>query len=718
MPERPHTTTTNEVSHTVWTEFISATKNRLSVSVKDFSAGQLYKYVSFWKSITTDYVILEAIQGVKIEFLDTPIPQKWEPCQYSFSDEEKLIIHLEIDKLLRKGVLIEIHPGKLEPQYLSNIFTRSKKDGSCRLILNLKEINESVVYHHFKMDTLKTAINLMTKNCFMASIDWKDAYYTVPVHKDFQKYLRFYFEGKFYQYTVLPNGLACAPRLFTKISKPIFSELRRQGMVNTSYIDDSLLLGDTLNDCRINVIETVNISNQAGFVIHPGKSVFQPVQIIEYLGFILNSINMTVALTPQKKMKLKTLCTQLMQVQSYCKIQLVAQCIGVIVASFPGVLYGRLFYRALEADKILALQLNQGNFDASMTLTSAANLDLRWWIDNIDQAYCPVSHGAPTITLASDASMTGWGGVIVASAIPVKGATTTGGNWSTTESAEHINFLELQAAWFTIRSFCGDLQGLHVRIKMDNTTAIAYINNMGGKTKSCNSLARKIWMWCMSKEIWLSAAHIPGVQNGQADKISRTDHNNTEWQLDGRLFNWLVEQWGRPEIDLFASRLNCQLDAYVSWKPDPFAVAIDAFSITWDKYGYIFPPFSLISKILQKVIEDETKKLIMIVPFWTTQPWFPKLTRMLTDCVFLLPREKTTLTNPHHQGTPLKHMRLIACQVSTDRSKTTAFLQRLKTSSCRHGRTGHKNNIVCTKNNGLTIVVHGISIPLHRAWEM
>ena len=69
------------------------------------------------------------------------------------------------------------------------------------------------------MQTLQAAIGLMTGNCFMGSIDWKDAYYSVAIDKHDRKLL-------FYQFTCLPNGLASAPRLFTKLTKPFFANLK------------------------------------------------------------------------------------------------------------------------------------------------------------------------------------------------------------------------------------------------------------------------------------------------------------------------------------------------------------------------------------------------------------------------------------------------------------------------------------------------------------
>ena len=161
------------------------------------------------------------------------------------------------------------------------------------------------------MESLQTAINLMNPMCHMASIDWKDAYYSVPVAMEFRKFLCFQWQGKLFRYTCLPNGLACAPRQFTKITKVLFAELRKAGHLNTSYIDDSLLLAPTIVDCQNNVRATVEMSEKAGFVVHPEKSVLEPTQRICYLGFWLNSVDMTVQLREDKAEKLRDDCLEL-----------------------------------------------------------------------------------------------------------------------------------------------------------------------------------------------------------------------------------------------------------------------------------------------------------------------------------------------------------------------------------------------------------------------
>ena len=119
------------------------------------------------------------------------------------------------------------------------------------------------------MDTLEAAISMIKPGCYMASVDLKDAYYTVPIDPGHHKFLKFWFDGKYFQYTCLPNGLASAPRVFTKLLKPVYPALRSAGHLSSGYIDDSYLQGDTVEECRVNVIDTTTMFVQLGFFCTP-----------------------------------------------------------------------------------------------------------------------------------------------------------------------------------------------------------------------------------------------------------------------------------------------------------------------------------------------------------------------------------------------------------------------------------------------------------------
>ena len=157
------------------------------------------------------------------------------------------------------------------------------------MILNLGLLNEFVGYQYLKMDNIKIALKLMRPKCFMALVDLKDRYHSGPLALEDNKFLKFEWEGQYYQYTCLPNGLSCAPRLFTKILQPIYACLHSMGHISMGHIDDSFLMGYTHIASQQNIKDTAEKLSSLGFVIHPDKSVLKPTQELEFLEFLLNT---------------------------------------------------------------------------------------------------------------------------------------------------------------------------------------------------------------------------------------------------------------------------------------------------------------------------------------------------------------------------------------------------------------------------------------------
>ena len=189
-------------------EHLPSIKSQLKNECNNFRAGRVAQFYENWRDLTHDQEILTDIRGTNIEC--NTAPQQHKLSHKQFSKDNTPIIESEVEKLLSKGV---IEPAQHEQrEILSNIFIRSKTDGTYRLILNLKEFNKHVSYCHFKMDTLNTIIKLMSPDCYMASLDLKDMCYSIPVMKEHRKYLRFLFNGWLYQFTCLPNGLSNCPR--------------------------------------------------------------------------------------------------------------------------------------------------------------------------------------------------------------------------------------------------------------------------------------------------------------------------------------------------------------------------------------------------------------------------------------------------------------------------------------------------------------------------
>ena len=220
------------------------------------------------------------------------------------SETQTESVDTEVSNLLRKQAIKACDHEAGE--YISPISTQPKKYGSQRMILNLKSLNKNITHHHFKMDTVLSAVQIMKPGYLMASNDLKDAYYSVSIHSDFQKYLKFSWRGQLYEFVCFSNGLTPCPRQFTKLLKPVFSSLRKLGHISVVYIDDTWLTSEDYNSCVNNIAETITLLDRLGFVIHPKKSILIPTQEITFLGFIFNSANMTVKLTPERALRLKT----------------------------------------------------------------------------------------------------------------------------------------------------------------------------------------------------------------------------------------------------------------------------------------------------------------------------------------------------------------------------------------------------------------------------
>lgn len=116
------------------------------------------------------------------------------------------------------------------------------------------------------MHNLKTALDLVVKGIYMTSIDLSDAYFTVSIDRIHRKYLKFLWKGKFFQFPCLPNGLACAPRLFTHLLNAVFAYFRQRNWSSFQYIDDSIVLHTSFDKCKeatkniLYVLEALKVS--------------------------------------------------------------------------------------------------------------------------------------------------------------------------------------------------------------------------------------------------------------------------------------------------------------------------------------------------------------------------------------------------------------------------------------------------------------------------
>lgn len=188
-------------------------------SPPDFPVGGcLQRHADTWEALGAHPAIVRILrEGYRIDFLWGKIPPLTKhPLASGYADPEKnALIREEISSLLLKGAVEEISDGS--KGFYSRIFLRPKRSGGWRPILDLKRLNQRVNCPSFKQDTVATVKASLRAGQWAFSLDMKDAFFQVPVHPSYRRYLRFSFEGKVYQYKVLPFGLCTSPLTFTKV---------------------------------------------------------------------------------------------------------------------------------------------------------------------------------------------------------------------------------------------------------------------------------------------------------------------------------------------------------------------------------------------------------------------------------------------------------------------------------------------------------------------
>ena len=168
---------------------------------------------------------------------------------------------------------------KNRKSFLFNIFTVPKKNGDLRLLINLKDLNKFLAFHHFKMESFQIAKDLIQEGEWMIKLDLKEVYHSVPVTPDHQRYLALLWDGKCYVYCVPPFGLDPAPQVLTKITKPILVHIRQNLVIRcVMYLDDLLIFGRIKTNCFQKAKKVITLLQELGFIINIKKSILELTQ--------------------------------------------------------------------------------------------------------------------------------------------------------------------------------------------------------------------------------------------------------------------------------------------------------------------------------------------------------------------------------------------------------------------------------------------------------
>ena len=381
------------------------------------NGGSIGECVEYWKTFVRSGFMRNLISGgFRIPFIDRRPPRvpRQGPRQYPFSTAELDVLRPLVREYLSLGAIRE-WVGSPKNVFLNKIFSIAKADGvSHRLIFNAKPINRFVEAPRFTMDTVMKSMQSVHQDDLLASADLSNAYMSIPIHPDHQRFLGFQFEGKVYVFKTLPFGLNAAPWIFTKVMHECLAPLRAKGYRVFGYIDD-IFIAAPAGKATSTVIDIVRHLRRCGWLINLKKSELVPQPEVLYLGFMVNAPRMMVSVPEAKLARARSIINEILTAETTTH---------------------RDFWKLLGFLQHLVMAFQCGQFviwplrlfQSQLAISAAVNKDSPWakrvsiirdvretlvaWDVCLDKwngrTVLPLE---PTITITTDACTTvGWGG--------------------------------------------------------------------------------------------------------------------------------------------------------------------------------------------------------------------------------------------------------------------------------------------------------------------
>ena len=397
--------------------------------------------------------------------------------------------------------------------FYNRLFLVPKPNKKWRPILDLSQLNLYLAPATFKMETPETIRLSLQQGEWVTSLDFSDAYFHIPISHRSRKYLRFHIKGQTFQFTALPFGLSTAPLEFTKVVKEVKLMAQSRGIRIHQYLDDWLLRAPCQEICLRHTQTLLDLCRSLGWVVNMDKSELVPQQTFDFVGYHFDLSQGLVKPTQDRWRSLSQKLNLLLGLEC-CTVRQFMSLIGLLTATEKQVVSGRLHMRPIQWHLKKHWHAPE-SLKNVIPIPSSLHVHLRWWLDPTKvlsgQPLHPLQHA---LQLFTDASNEGWGAHL--------GDYMAKGVWLESESALHINLLELKAVLLALKRFerlcCNQI----VLVCTDNTTVVSYINKEGGmKSGSLSALLWRLMLWCNQRQIVLRARHIPGHLNVIADKLSR-----------------------------------------------------------------------------------------------------------------------------------------------------------------------------------------------------
>jgi hypothetical protein len=571
--------------------------------------------------------------GLWLPFRQAPTPWRHPGARSKDSQTDQVLLGQEQVSFRDLGVTSTYaRPARrVGTGYRSPMFVVHQK-AKVRAVFSATRLNRFITYRKFKMEGLHSVRDLMQRCDFMTKLDIKKAYFHVAVHPQHRKYLRFVdTEGAINWFNCLPFGVTNAPRDFSKLIRQILKVARRHGLRIVHYIDDFLILARSKDESNRHTKFFALLLVRLGFWMAWDKSEVEPAQQIEFLGTLIDSIEMSLLVPVHKIAKVCKEIREFTQARDGTARR-GASVVGKLVSMTSAMAPCSMHRRALTMAMGDFIRQTRGDYDVLAEIPTTFKDELLLWSRRLTawNGHALIPPVASVVVQTDAATSSGWGAVRLDTGVAAHG------QWSEADRGQSINFLELKAVLLALDRLELPRTPSIFHFQSDNTTAVACLNGRNrAKAPGLRVLCAEIREICLQRQWTILASFLPGVENRLADHLSRNFEHIMDWRLPIQLFRMVERRWGPHTIDLFSSRSSRQLKRFYSWLPEKDAEGLDAFSHSWkDENGYANPPFNMISRVLKQAIQEELE-LTIICPVWPSQVWFPLLMMLVIDSAAL-----------------------------------------------------------------------------------
>lgn len=626
-----------------------------------FLAGEIHQHYDVWSEILLEHhkreellkyirygvSIFDFMQPFKGDFkgksFDSDRPPPMIFSNSKSCDQFQEFISESILERVRNGSLcVWGKEGHCQPPHL--VMPITIEPTKPRMCHDERYLNLWMKAPHIHFDPITDLPRYVQKNHYQSKMDDKSGYDHIMLTAASRKFFGLFWQGWFFVYNTLPFGWSPSAYVYHSVGLGASSFIRSKGVPLSQYIDDrhvgqlclpsrTVQAWTDLEMAKAAAFITALVLVKCGYFIGLKKSVFMPVQSITFLGLIVDSTTESFQVPKEKKEKFAKLRETILQ-SKVATVKTLQRFAGKAASFSLAVPAARLYIREVNAGISKGIKTSIPTF-----LTNDLRGEIEHWrfLDSWQGSLCWREEKHISVSLCSDASNSGWGGVFSFTNDPIA----VRDYWDDEEKALPIAIREALALYRTLLSFSNKVENCYVDAYVDNKNLLHFWNNQGGKNISLTRVIKDLFNLCLKLNSSLNLYYMPSSEIA-ADAPSRVV-SDLDCTLSSRAWNVLEKTYGPHDIDLMAipSNVKCGTNGaplkFFSPYPCPQSSGVNIFAqeIRSDDNCYVFPPFVLIGPLLKFLRASQVRVTLVVPDISPRKYWWPVVSSLAVDSVVL-----------------------------------------------------------------------------------